>query len=119
KEVAEEDYYLDMLHKEEGQNGLIKGLDEVISAQNRHMVRSLIVDKDLKQKGYYCDHDNFVSTDAASCPLCGREMLMIENVVDKIVELASHFQVDYKVIRQNTDQMEEFGGIAATMYDVQ
>jgi hypothetical protein len=119
QEVAMEGYYLDMIQKEDGQNGLVKGLNEVISAQNRHLVRSLLVDKDLKQPGYYCNHDKYLSTDSSTCPLCGRQMLMIDNVVDKLIELASQYQVDYKIFHQQTEQLNEYGGIAATMYEVQ
>jgi hypothetical protein len=118
-EVAEEGYYLDMIHRENGRDGIIKGLDEVISAQNRHMIRSLLVDKELKQPGYFCDHDQYISTTENICPMCERQMLAIDNVVDKIVELASHYQVDYKIIRQRQEEISQFGGIAATMYDVQ
>ncbi len=119
REVAEEGYYLDMIHRENGQNGIVKGLDEVISAQNRHLIRSLLVNMDLKQPGHYCDHDQYISTNEQICPMCERQMLKIDNVVEKLVELASQYQVDYKIIRQQSDQLDKFGGIAATMYDVQ
>ena len=118
-EVAEEGYYLDMINREGGRDGIVAGLDEVISAQNRHLIRSLLVDKELKQPGYYCDHDQYIATDGATCPICERQMLAIDNVVDKLVELASQYQVDYKIIRQRQDELLKFGGIAGTMYDIQ
>src|SRR5690606_38048157 len=98
----EEGYYLDMIQRESGQNGIIRGLNEVISAQNRHMVRSLLVDINLKQLGYYCDNDQYISTTENICPICERQMVEVDNVVEKLVELASRYQVDYKVIRQQS-----------------
>ena len=115
-EVAEEGYYLDMINREDG---VVAGLGEVISAQNRHLIRSLLIDKELKQPGFYCDHDQYIATDDATCPICERHMMAIDNVVDKLVELASQYQVDYKIIRQRQDELLKFGGIAGTMYDIQ
>src|SRR5690606_25720007 len=85
-EVSEEGYYLDMISRE---NGVVKGLNEVVSAQNRHMVRSLLVNKELKQPGYFCNRDKYISVETETCPLCGTSMQEIDNVVEKLIELAS------------------------------
>lgn len=119
QEVAEEGYYLDMIERENGRDGIVKGLNEVISAQNRHMIRSLLVNMELKQTGFYCNRDQYISTSEDTCPICEQRMLEIDNVVEKIIELASEYQIDYKIIRQQSEQLDKFGGIAATMYEVQ
>lgn len=118
-EVAEEGYYLDMIQKEGNRDGVITGVNEVISAQNRHLIRSLVVDQDLKLPGYYCQYDRFISMDEGNCPLCDRSMDEIDNVIDKLVELASQYKVDYKIIRERSEDMEPYGGIVATMYEIQ
>ena len=118
KEVADVGYYLDMISREGGRDGIIKGLEEVVSAQNRHMVRTLLVDKELKQPGFFCPQDKYISTSEPECPLCGQSMDRIENVVEKLVELANQFNIDYKIVREHQGELAKFDGIAATMYEV-
>lgn len=116
QQVKEEGYYLDMLHHEDGRDSLIKGLDQVLSAQNRFLVRSLVVDEDFKKPGFYCRQDMYLATHAGNCPICNKPLAAIDNVVDKLIELARQYHMDYKVLHAHKTDLDEYGGIAAAIY---
>ncbi len=95
---------------------LVSSLGDVISASNLFLVRKLLVNESLHQKGFGCKGHHYVSLEETPCPFDGAKLLPVENVVDEIVEIARLHGVNVMIVEHRQDLLARYGGIAAVQY---
>lgn len=66
----------------------VLGLDATLEALMLGQVHTLVVRHDFRAHGFLCPDDYYLSTSAQSCPLCGRSMEPVADLVDEMVEEA-------------------------------
>ena len=99
-----------------GQHGLVEGLEQVINAQNRGLLTTLYVDKNLQQEGYICPERHYLSLSPEECKICERAMQKSDDIVDELIELAVAKNVDTVIFSQRPELMKEYQQIAALIY---
>lgn len=97
---------------------LVSSLRDVIDAQNVFLVRKLFVSDGLHQKGFVCKEHHYLSLDAGNCPFDNSRLLLAENVVDEIVEVARLHGVQVLIVKHRQDLLAQYAGIVAIQYAV-
>lgn len=97
---------------------LVSSLRDVINVQNVFLVRKLFVGEGLHQKGFVCKEHHYLSLDSGNCPFDNSHLLLAENVVDEIVEVARLHGVEVLIIKHRQDLLAQYAGIAAIQYAV-
>lgn len=64
------------------------GLDNVLSALVERRVDTLIVSEGYEAPGWRCQDCGNIATKGRTCPLCGSEMALVDDVVEEAVEEA-------------------------------
>jgi hypothetical protein len=62
------------------------GLEDCLWAGTLAAIASLLVEQDLEAPGVVCDHDAWMGTSGARCPLCGAPTRAVPDIVDELVE---------------------------------
>jgi hypothetical protein len=95
---------------------LVFGLLAVIEAFNLFLVQKCIIAEKLRQRGYVCAHDHYLSLEEASCPTCGGKLLPAESIVDTMIEFAHLHGVNIMVVEHREDLLTRYEGIVAVTY---
>jgi peptide chain release factor subunit 1 len=66
----------------------VVGLEPVVSALMLGQVHTLVVAADFHPAGRVCPADHYLSLTEDRCPLCGRELVQVEDFVEELVEEA-------------------------------
>jgi Fe-S cluster assembly iron-binding protein IscA len=110
---------LDSLDQQRQLGRVVEGIDAVIEAQNRSLLRSLVIGMGYHQPGYQCDADRALSVHQSVCPVCEAEMRPIDDVYEELVQLARVYRLDLSVIAFEQARMDYYQGIAGEMYQIQ
>lgn len=95
------------------QGQLLTGLKSVLAAQNRRLLRRLLVDEDYSRPGFICALDRYLSLSSRPCPLCRRRLIPIHNLIDELVELALADQLDLHSVSFSRHFLTDFDHLAA------
>jgi peptide subunit release factor 1 (eRF1) len=105
----------DLAHYKPGEQ-LVSGLREVIEVFNSFLIRDLVIDQNLQQKGYFCKAHHYVSLAETGCPFCGAKLLPAESIVDEMVEIAYLHGISLMIVEHRQDLLARYDGIAAVTY---
>lgn len=94
------------------------GMDGVLPALNRHMIRQLFLPITAQSEGYTCPQHDYISQDSEGCPLCESNLNFSQNVYIEIVNHARRYGLGLSIVTQLPDRLSEFNGIAAQIYEV-
>src|SRR5713226_6759567 len=111
----EEEAALEELGFFQGHGRLAAGLEKVLDSANLFMMRSLVLDNELVSPGYVCRDHHFLSLKPGSCPFDGQALLIAENIVDELVEIARLHGVDVMLVEQRRDLLAKYEGVAAVL----
>ena len=93
KEKRKEEHLqlLDLIQSEILKNGLaVYGVAETLAALRNGQVEAVLIEKDVKQKGWICEHCHLIEAGAlVQCPSCGKNTSEVD-VIEEIVKLAEH-----------------------------
>ncbi len=82
---------IDQLMTSNHEKGLgVIGLSGVLRALERGSVQRLIVSEDYSQPGWMCFDCSVLRADGSQCPMCGKELTLIRDIVNQAVEEAIH-----------------------------
>jgi peptide chain release factor subunit 1 len=89
KDKQEHHRLLELIQNEILKNGLaVYGLKDTLTAVKNGQVEALLVEKDVKQKGWICEQCQIIEAGVSSlCPYCGRKTSEV-NIVEEIVKIA-------------------------------
>ena len=71
------------------------------------------MNESLSEKGFVCGEHHYVSLKEEECPLDGKKLPSVENVVDELVEFSRLHGVKVTVIEKRQELLAKYGGIAA------
>jgi Bacterial archaeo-eukaryotic release factor family 10 len=111
----EEEAALEELGFFQGHDRLAAGLEKVLDAANLFLMRRLVLDNELVRPGYVCRDHHFLSLNPGSCPFDGQALLIVENVVDELVEIARLHGVEVMLVEQRRDLLARYEGVAAVL----
>jgi peptide subunit release factor 1 (eRF1) len=97
---------------------LVFSLRNVLNVINLFLIRKLLVDENLHQKGFACKEHHYLALEAGNCPFDNSKLLAAENVVDEIIEVARLHGVEVLIVKHRQDLLAEYAGIAAIQYAV-
>ena len=92
----------------------ISGIHETLSSLYEKNVYTLLVEEGYSQEGAYCTHCGFMGLRTGLCPICGKAMVPVPDIVDEAVATA---------IKQNSEVfhinpacgLKEIGSIGALL----
>ena len=89
KSKEEHRQLLDLIQSEILKNGLaVYGVAETLAAVRNGQVEAVLIEKDVKQKGWVCERCHLLESGALSrCPSCGKNTSEVD-VIEEIVKLA-------------------------------
>jgi len=91
REKGNEEHHrlLDLIQSEILKSGLaVYGLKETLAAVKNGQVEALLVEKDVKQKGWVCERCHLLEAGVSSrCPSCGENISEV-NIIEEIIKLA-------------------------------
>jgi len=89
KSKEEHRQLLDLIQSEILKNGLaVYGLAETLAAVKNGQVEAVLVERDVKQKGWMCERCHLLEAGALSrCPSCGKNTSEVD-IIEEIVKLA-------------------------------
>lgn len=105
------------LSQAKGQHTIIEGVQQVLSAHNRGLLRELYVQGNYTESGYSCPTRHYISlTDGKPCPICDKKLQQVKNCIDELIEnvLASNMPVH--IFAKRPEVMESYQKIAAVTY---
>lgn len=118
QEQTKEEKILQELYQYEGEGLLTEGLEPTIKAQNRFLVRKLVVEQDFSKDGFLCPLRHYLSLSNGTCPNCKRKLIPTEDIVEELINNAREQNVDLEVMQFKKNEMNHFDHIAAVTYTV-
>jgi peptide subunit release factor 1 (eRF1) len=95
---------------------VISSLRNVIHACNLFLVRRLVLNEGLRERGFICRDHHYIAPEDGNCPFDGAKLAPVEKVIDEIVEVARLLGVDVLIVEQRQELLSKYGGIAAVVY---
>jgi peptide chain release factor subunit 1 len=90
----------------------VAGIEDVAGILNQGRIQLLLVDPDLKMKGWVCPKCHFISTTPKVCEICGRDAEESQDIVENIIE--QNFELAGEIhFLSNNKKLKKLGGIAA------
>jgi peptide subunit release factor 1 (eRF1) len=77
----------DLVETSEAHGLAVLGLTRCLWAGTVGAVRELLVQDDVAVPGVVCDHDRWLAGGGNTCPLCGRPLRHVPDVIDELVEM--------------------------------
>lgn len=115
-ETLREQDLIEIINQLDGKREMIKGLEQVIKAQNRGMIQHLYVAGTFSHKGYKCPDHPYLSLDKKDCALCNRELQEVENIVDELIEASYTHNASTHVFTAVPTLMSNYDNVAAALY---
>jgi peptide chain release factor subunit 1 len=116
RERDEEEHHrlLALIQTEILKNGLaVYGLTETLAAVKNGQVEALLVEKDVKEKGWVCEHCHLLDAGTSlRCPSCGRNTSEVD-IIEEIVKLAE--RTDAIVEFSSDEQLQKIGPVAGLL----
>lgn len=105
---------LDVFKKEVLRDGLaVYGVEETVAAARNGQINFLFVLKDLKIKGWICEHCQAVEPgETRNCPYCGKPTSEVD-VIEEVIEFAE--RTDGEIVFVDDDTLKELGGIGGLL----
>ena len=94
--------------------GGVVGLDDVLDALVQRRVDTLLVSDGFEAPGWHCPSCSWLGTRGRSCPVCGRHMEQVDDVVEEAVQEALNQSCRVEVCRENAD-LDVLGRIGALL----
>ncbi len=116
-EKKREEVAMSSLEKAANEGRTAVGLESVIQAQNRFLVKDLYVDPISKCEGYRCIEHDFFAIKPGTCEICGTDLIQITNLYEELIQTAYKFSVGINLITHVDDVMKKYDGIAAIILD--
>ncbi len=91
------------------------GISDSLNALYEGKVETLLISPSFNEEGYACPSCYYVSLNMEKCPYCGNEMEKLNNVLNKIYDLAILNSSRVKHINFLTEKLEERGEVAALL----
>jgi peptide subunit release factor 1 (eRF1) len=80
---------LDVLLQNAGQHGRASlGIEATLRALNEHRVETLLLAEGFRRPGAICDHGDWLAPGSSACPVHGRTMRPVADVIEVAVEAA-------------------------------
>lgn len=95
-------------------SGAVAGLEPVLAALNERRVETLLVSEDFIAPGWHCPGCDQVMARGRRCPVCGVEMIMVDDIVEEAVEVALTSSGRVVTCRDNAD-LDVHGRIGALL----
>ena len=94
--------------------GGVVGLDDVLDALVQRRVDTLLVSDGFEAPGWHFPSCSWLGTRGRSCPVCGRHMEQVDDVVEEAVQEALNQSCHVEVCRENAD-LDVLGRIGALL----
>lgn len=117
EKLRQEEEALEFLGNARGQGRVATGVEEIVRAQNRFMIKSLFIEGGYRVEGYLCPRHHYLATQEDSCPYCEEKMLPVKNLADELVELAYSYNRDLYVFDRLDNALADYDHLAATLYE--
>jgi peptide subunit release factor 1 (eRF1) len=95
---------------------LVSGLRDVMDACNLFLVRGLFVADGVPAKGFECRERHYLSFADEECPLCGKKLVAVDNLLDEVVRFALLHGAGVTVFENQPNLLAEYEGVAAVLY---
>jgi peptide subunit release factor 1 (eRF1) len=95
-------------------NGAAAGLDAVLGALSQRRVETLLVSEGFVAPGWRCWACDHVDARGRTCPTCGGEMTLVDDVVEEAVEVALSQACRVVTCQENAD-LDVHGRIGALL----
>jgi peptide subunit release factor 1 (eRF1) len=95
-------------------NGGVAGLDRVLHALVERRVATLLVSEEFRAPGWRCRACGYVAVKGRGCPVCGRGMDQVDDIVEEAVEEALNQSCRVEICRDNAD-LDVLGRIGALL----
>jgi len=106
---------LDFIDTEDYEGGrALKGVGPALKALMNGQVHTLMVKDDYTRGGYICSTDHFLDLSHKKCPLCGRELLEVEDIVNEMVEETINQNGEVRYLKHYGDELKS-EGVAARL----
>lgn len=113
-EEKEDQTILAHLQEVIGNKGLaVAGLADVIQAVNQGACRTLLVDNTYHQKGFVCPTCGFLSLESRDCALCGKNVVLVENLIERVIAEVLWQNGEVKYIMDTNPSLKEIEHIGA------
>lgn len=100
--------------QEGGRGSGVAGLDPVLAALFERRVDTLIVSDGFETQGWRCRGCGYLATRGRTCPVCGTEMQLLDDVVEDAIEEALLQSCRVEVVVGNAD-LDVMGSIGALL----
>lgn len=95
---------------------LVVGLEQVIHALNRGMVKSLYINGTYKHTGYICKKDHNLTMVERNCPVCNTKQQKVSNIIDEIIKVATNTVREVFIFKNHPEKMKEYNEVAAFVF---
>lgn len=91
----------------------VVGIKDTIRALNEANVNKLIFNIDFSYSGKYCQSCNFLALKEDKCPKCGENLVRVQNIIFKVIDVAIEKKAEVYPIFYSTDLNAE--GVGALL----
>ena len=92
----------------------VAGVEDVIGMLNQGRIQVLLVNPELKMKGWLCSKCHMIKTVQKPCEICGRDLEKSGDIIENIIE--QNFELSGEVhFLANNKKLKELGSIAAIL----
>lgn len=106
---------LDLLNAEDYEGGKASlGVGPTLKALLNGQVHTLAVRDDYSRDGYACAEDHYLDLSSKDCPVCGRPLRRVEDIVDEMVEETLQRNGEIRYIQYFPEELER-EGVAARL----
>jgi len=92
----------------------VAGVKDVVDMLNQGRIQVLLVDPDLKMKGWVCPKCLLISTTPSACEICGRDVEKSQDIIENIIE--QNFELSGEIhLLSNNKTLKDLGDIAAIL----
>lgn len=96
------------------ENLAVAGVDNVVEMLNQGRIHVLVVDPDLKKKGWVCPKCYMISTTQKACDFCGSDVEVSEDIIENIIE--QNFELSGEIhFIAGDKRLKQLGGLAAIL----
>jgi peptide subunit release factor 1 (eRF1) len=105
---------VERLREAVGTGGGVAGLDATLAALVERRVDHLLVSDGYATEGWRCRSCRYLGPRGRRCPVCGRDMDLVADVVEEAVEEALGSKTRVQMVRENAD-LDVLGRIGALL----